>query len=98
MQSWMVRLPQKVVTRIIGFSRSPSAEAHGNPKLPSIDESLEVVADVQSEASLGEILPDDELIEMCNQGFRGWDRGEACLFNWALGRRRGLGDRLGSDF
>jgi hypothetical protein len=62
---------------------------------PGIDKSLEVVADAQGKPSFGDILADDELIELSDDGFGSGDRGEACLFGRALGRWDRLGNYLG---
>ena len=48
----------------------------GSVFVPGIHETFEVVADAQGEPPLGDVLPDDELIEVGDQGLGRWDRGE----------------------
>ena len=43
---------------------------------PAIHETLEVVGDAQGEASLGDVLPYHELVQVGDQGLGGGDRGE----------------------
>ena len=51
----------------------------GGP-IPAIDETFEVVADAQGEASLGDGLPDDELIEVGDRVLgEGIEARSACL-------------------
>ena len=46
---------------------------------PGIDDPLEVVSDAQGEASLGDSLPDHELVQVGDQGLGSGDRGEECF-------------------
>jgi len=56
----------------------------GGITIPCIDEPLEVVADAQGEASLGDSLSDHELVEVGDQGLGGRNDGESCLTGGSL--------------
>ena len=69
----------------------------GSIPIPGIDDPLEVVADAEGEAFLGDVLPNHVLVQVGNQGLGGWDRGETGIFRWSLRRRGWLWNGLGSD-
>ena len=69
----------------------------GASSIPGIDDPLEVVAHAQGEASLGDGLTDDELVQVGNQGLGGWDRGETGFLGGSLRGRGWLWNGLGSD-
>ena len=69
----------------------------GSVTIPGIDEPLEVVADAEGEASLGDVLPDHELVQVGDQGLGGGDRGEEGFLRGSLRRRGWLWNGLGSD-
>ena len=51
----------------------------GSVTIPGIDETLEVVGDAEGEPSLGDVLPNHELVEVGDQGLGSRDRGEECF-------------------
>ena len=51
----------------------------GSVTIPGIDETLEVVGDAEGEPPLGDVLPDNELVEVGDQGLGRGDRGEECF-------------------
>src|SRR5271157_1125510 len=69
----------------------------GGVTIPAIDETLEVVTDAQGEASLGDSLPDHELVQVGDQGLRGRNRGEPSLTGGSLRGRSWLWNGLGGD-
>ena len=67
----------------------------GAATIPGIDEPLEVVADAEGEPPLGDVLPDDVLVQVGDQGLGGRDRGEEGFLRRSLRRRGGFGDGWG---
>jgi hypothetical protein len=67
----------------------------GGVFVPGIDESLEMVGDAKGEASLGDLLTDDELIEVGDYGLGRWDRGGESLAGWSYGGGVGSGTGWG---
>ena len=66
-------LDSHIVQIRIGDDRIRSAP------IPAIDETLEMIRDTQGEASLGDVLPDDVLVEVGKQGLGGRDRRRGVL-------------------
>lgn len=82
-------LPGREEERLwIGDDRIGSATVQG------IDETLEVYRYAESEASLGDVLPNRMLVQVSDQGLEGGDRGEECFLRGSLGSWGGLQDRL----
>ena len=51
----------------------------GSATIPGIDDPLVVVADAKCEPPLGDVLPDNMLVEVGDQGLGRRDRGEECF-------------------
>ena len=70
------------ISRMLVFSirtlrKSGSAMiGSGASSIPGIDETLVVIGDAQGEPPLGDVLPDNILVEVGDQGLGGRDRGE----------------------
>ena len=56
-----------------------------------------MVGDAEGEASLGEVLPDDMLVQVGDEGLGRRDRGEPFFSGGSHRGRCGFGDRLGRD-
>ena len=63
----------------------------GSFTVPGIDEALVVIADAQGEPPLGDVLTDDVLVQVSDQGLGRRDRCQKGFLRWSLRRRCGLG-------
>src|SRR5271157_1381965 len=95
---WVLPEPLGPISRMLDFSIvqvKVGDDRIGSVTIPGIDDPLEMVGDAEGEPPLGDVLTDNMLVQVGNQAFGGWDRGEEDFLGRSLRRRGWLWNGLG---